>query len=184
MTRERAIQVEVRTIGVIGAREPGWQLAFLALRAGYGVILEDVSPEMLAEGEAAIERAFGTRAPMEKLTASRSVEDVARVADFLIEALPEELEAKLEIFTIFDKFAKPGVVLATTSRETTVADLADMTYRRDECIAVRLLGIADNGVPSLEILRGPATSDATVAICREVGTRMGARMLIATEKSS
>jgi 3-hydroxybutyryl-CoA dehydrogenase len=177
--------LSVQTIGIIGAREPGWPLAALALRAGYGVILEDVSPEVLAASEAAIARWAGADwdAARPRLSTSRSVEDVCRVADFLIEALPEELEAKLEIFTIFDKFAKPGVVLATTSRETTVADLADMTYRRDECIAFRLVGISPEGVASLEILRGPQTSDATVAVCREVATRMGARMLIATEKA-
>jgi 3-hydroxyacyl-CoA dehydrogenase len=177
--------VEVRTIGVIGAREPGWQLAALGLRAGYSVILEDVSPEMIAEGENAVARWAGTHwdAARERFATSRSVEDVCRVADFLIEALPEELEAKLEIFTIFDKFAKPGVVLATTSRETSVADLADMTYRRDECIGLHLLGISPESVPSLEILRGKETSDATVAACRNLATRMGARMLIATEKA-
>jgi 3-hydroxybutyryl-CoA dehydrogenase len=177
--------LSIQTIGIIGAREPGWQLAALALRAGYNVILEDVSPEMVAEGGSAVARWAGAHweAARQRLATSRSVEDVSRVADFLIEALPEELEAKLEIFTIFDKFAKPGVVLATTSRETSVADLADMTYRRDECIAFRLLGTSAEGVASLEILRGPQTSDATVAVCREVGTRMGARMLIATEKA-
>jgi 3-hydroxybutyryl-CoA dehydrogenase len=176
--------VEVRTIGVIGARAPGWQLAAFALRAGYSVILEDVSPEMLTEGENAIAQWAGAHweAARPRLTTSRSVEDVARTADFLIEALPEELEAKLEIFTIFDKFAKPAVVLATTSLETTVTDLADMTYRRDECIALRLLGVSQEGVPSLEILRGKETSDSTVEICKGVGARMGARMLIATQK--
>jgi 3-hydroxybutyryl-CoA dehydrogenase len=177
--------LSIQTIGIIGAREPGWQFAALALRAGYSVILEDVSPEMIAEGESAITRWAGVHweAARPRLATSRSVEDVCRVADFLIEALPEELEAKLEIFTIFDKFAKPGVVLATTSRETSVADLADMTYRRDECIAFRLLGISAEGVASLEILRGAQTADSTVAVCREIGTGMGARMLIATEKA-
>ena len=177
--------MSIQTIGIIGAREPGWQLAALGLRGGYSVILEDVSPEVLAASGDAIARWAGTHweSARQRLVTSRSVEDVCRVADFLIEALPEELEAKLEIFTIFDKFAKPGVVLATTSRETSVADLADMTSRRDECIAFRLLGISPEGVPSLEILRVAATSDATVAACRDVATRMGARMLIATEKA-
>ena len=105
-----------------------------------------------------------------RLTTSRSVEDVTRVADMLIEALPEELEAKLEIFTIFDKFAKPGAILASTSRETPIFDLADMTYRAEECVGFRY---ATPGAQVVEITRAHGTSNPTVAACEQVARKMG-----------
>ncbi len=128
--------MEVKTIGIIGARKAGSSLACVAALAGYSVILEDVSPEVLTAGMQGIRgvldglRAGGRvssadcDAAFARISNSRSVEDVCRVADMLIEALPEELEVKLEIFTIFDKFAKPGALLSSTTRETAIADLA------------------------------------------------------------
>lgn len=166
--------MEVKTIGIIGARTPGKELAAAALEAGYTVILEDVSPEMLAEG---IESIHAGLAPaqrdslLQRLQTCRSVEDVTRIADMLIEALPEELEAKLEIFTIFDKFARPGAILASTSRETPIFDLADMTYRAEECIGFRLSTNASS-TPSIEITRAHATSKPTVATCEDVARKM------------
>jgi 3-hydroxybutyryl-CoA dehydrogenase len=171
--------VEVKTIGIIGARTPGKELAAAALLAGYAVILEDVSPEMLADGvksvEAALSRGAQNDAHLQRLQTSRSVEDVTRVADMLIEALPEELEAKLEIFTIFDKFAKPGAILASTSRETPIFDLADMTYRPEECVGFRFANhasTAQTAAQTIEITRAHATSNPTVATCQDVARKM------------
>jgi 3-hydroxybutyryl-CoA dehydrogenase len=166
--------VDVKTIGIIGARTPGREFAAAALGAGFAVILEDVSPEMLAEGVAAIEAALAPAergVTLQRLKTSRSVEDVTRVADMLIEALPEELEAKLEIFTIFDKFAKPGAILASTTRETPIFDLADMTYRAEECVGFRFASGSGTG-GAIEITRAHGTSKPTIATCQEVARRM------------
>jgi 3-hydroxybutyryl-CoA dehydrogenase len=176
--------VEVKIIGIIGARTPGKELAAAALIAGYSVILEDVSPEMLAEGIATFEAALAPTerdAHMHRLKTSRSVEDVTRVADMLIEALPEELEAKLEIFTIFDKFAKPGAILASTSRETPIFDLADMTYRAEECVGFRFAPAASH---SVEIVRAHGTSQRTIATCEKVARRMNLTAAIIEEPKS
>jgi 3-hydroxybutyryl-CoA dehydrogenase len=179
--------VEVKTIGIIGARTPGKELAAAALAAGYTVILEDVSPEMLAEG---IESIHATLAPagrdahVQRLQTSRFVEDVTRIADMLIEALPEELEAKLEIFTIFDKFARPGAILASTSRETPIFDLADMTYRAEECVGFRFASGANEAQApgqSIEITRAHGTSKPTVATCEEVARKMKLAAIVLEE---
>ena len=110
--------MDVKTIGVIGAGTMGSGIAYAAAFGGYRTILEDVSPEMLERGVAYIREALDegvargkvteeqTTAALANLTTSRSVEDVCRETDLLIEAVPEEMEVKLEIFTIFDKFAQ------------------------------------------------------------------------------
>jgi 3-hydroxybutyryl-CoA dehydrogenase len=189
--------LEVKTIGIIGARKAGSSLACAAALAGYSVILEDVSPEVLAAGMQGIRgvldelRADGRvsgadcDAAFGGIANSRSVEDVCRVADMLIEALPEELEVKLEIFTIFDKFAKPNTVLTSTTRETAIADLAGITFRGEECAGFRVLLDESNEVRipnAVEIVRCSETSDATVAACVAVAQRMGMRAIIFHEK--
>jgi 3-hydroxybutyryl-CoA dehydrogenase len=190
--------VDVKTIGVIGARRTGSTLAAHAARAGYRTILEDVSPEMLAAGTADIQQQYnglqadGALTPAEfdaalaRLSTSRSVEDVCREADMLIESLPEEMEVKLEIFAIFDKFAKPGAILASNTLAFAIADLAEITFRREECVGFRLVnsdpaGTNQKNSSFLEIVRCAETSDATVAACAEVSRRMGQRFVLFTE---
>lgn len=190
--------MEVKTIGVIGARRTGSTLAAHAARAGYRTILEDVSPEMLAAGIADIHQRYArlqadgaltpaqSGAALGRLSTSRSVEDVCREADMLIESLPEEMEVKLEIFTIFDKFAKPGAILASNTLAFPIAELAEITFRREECVGFRLVnsdpvGTSERGSSFLEIVRCAETSDLTIAACVEVSRRWGQKFIVFTE---
>ena len=114
------------------------------------------------------------------LTTSRSVEDVCRETDLLIEAVPEEMEVKLEIFTIFDKFARPGAILASNTSSLSVTELAAITFRAENCIGMHFF----NPVPRmelLEIVRALETSEATVQACAEVGRRMGKVVIVIRE---
>src|SRR5882757_7477426 len=98
--------MHIETIGVIGANATGREIALAALLGGYRVVLEDVSNEMLQKGIAHIEQSFDERATLHGLpqqeresalarfsTASR-VDEVCRVADMLIETVPDEMEVK------------------------------------------------------------------------------------------
>jgi 3-hydroxyacyl-CoA dehydrogenase len=166
----------ISTIGVIGAGPTGRAVAALAAQAGYRTILEAVSQEFLDDAIADIrdnilepqqrDRAFAN------LVTSRSIEDVCREADLLIESAQEELEVKLEIFTLFDKFAKPAAILASTSELIAITDLSEITFRGENCVGLRFTNPHQRSGP-LEIIRTAETSDATVAACLEVGKRMG-----------
>ena len=184
--------VEVKTIGVIGAGTMGRGIAYAAAYGGYRTILEDVSPEMLERGVAYIREALEEgvargkvsaeqqRAALGNLTTSRSVEDVCRETDLLIEAVPEEMEVKLEIFTIFDKFARPGAILASNTSSLSITELAAITFRAENCIGMHYF----NPVPKmklLEIVRALETSEATVQSCVEVGRRMGKEVVVIRE---
>jgi 3-hydroxybutyryl-CoA dehydrogenase len=119
--------MDVKTIGVIAAGTLGRRIAYAAAIGRYRTVLEDVSPAMLREGVACMQEAHeegiarGRVASKQKdlalanLVTVRSVPDACREADLLIEAVPEEMEVKLEISTIFDKFAKPNAILASTA---------------------------------------------------------------------
>ena len=184
--------MEVKTIGVIGAGSMGRGIAYAAAYGGYRTILEDVSPEMLEQGVAYIREALAEgvargkvtaeqqKVALANLTTSRSVEDVCRETDLLIEAVPEEMEVKLEIFTIFDKFARPGAILASNTSSLSITELAAITFRAENCIGMHFF----NPVPKmklLEIVRGLETSEATVQACAEAGRRMGKEVVVIRE---
>jgi 3-hydroxyacyl-CoA dehydrogenase len=166
----------ISTVGVIGAGPTGRAVAALAAAAGYRTILEAVSQEFL--GDAIADIRDNILEPQQRdnaianLSTSRSVEDVCREADLLIESAQEELEVKLEIFTLFDKFAKPAAILASTSETIPITDLSEITFRGENCLGLRFTNPRQRSGP-LEIIRTAETSDATVAACVEVGKRMG-----------
>src|SRR5579871_476012 len=184
--------MDVKTIGVIGAGTMGRGIAYAAALGGYRTILEDVMPETLAKGMDWIRQSLEegvTRGKVEAglrdaalalIETSSSVENVCREADFLIEAVPEEMELKLELFTLFDKFAKPKAVLASNTSSLSVAEMAEMTYRPELCVGMHFF----NPVPKMkliEIVKAPKTSDETIVVCREVGARMGKEVVVVKE---
>ena len=184
--------MEIKTIGVIGAGTMGRGIAYAAAFGGYRTVLEDVSPEMLEQGSAYISLALeegvarGKVTPEQKtkalanLTTSRSLEDLCREGDLLIEAVPEEMEVKLEIFTIFDKFAKPHAIMASNTSSLSITEMASITFRAENCIGMHFF----NPVPKmklLEIVRALETSEATLQACVEVGRRMGKEVVVIRE---
>jgi 3-hydroxybutyryl-CoA dehydrogenase len=184
--------MDVKTIGVIGAGTMGRGIAYAAALGGYRTILEDVMPETLAKGMEWIRQSLeegvkrgkvepGARVgALASIETSSSVENVCREADFLIEAVPEEMELKLELFTLFDKFAKPKAILASNTSSLSVAEMAEMTYRPELCVGMHFF----NPVPKMrliEIVKAPKTSEETITICREVGAGMGKEVVVVKE---
>jgi 3-hydroxybutyryl-CoA dehydrogenase len=182
--------MQVKTIGVIGAGELGCEIALAALLAGYWVVLEDVSREMLEKGIAHIKvsldklRAGRELSPQQReslarLSMASRVDEVCRVADMLIETVADEMEVKLEIFTIFDKFAKPGAILASNT-SLSITEIASITFRTEDCIGMRFSGCSPT-MTRVELASGADTSDATRAACEEVARRMGMEVAIVHE---
>jgi 3-hydroxyacyl-CoA dehydrogenase len=173
----------VKNIAVIGAGPAGRDIACAAVLGGYFTVLEDLSRELLERAVVCIRQWLDRRVVLEGsesgvrreaeplLSTSSSVEDAIRDADLIIEAAPEEMEMKLELFTVFDKFAKPGAIFASASA-LPITDMSDMVVHRERCIGLHFSAPAL--VPRhLELVRTPFTSEETVAACREVARRMG-----------
>jgi len=184
--------MEVNTIGVIGAGTMGRGIAYAAAFGGYRTVLEDVSPSMLEQGIDYVRQALDEGVSRSKVTSDQrdkavanlvgahSVEDACREGDLLIEAVPEEMELKLEIFTIFDKFAKPNAILASNTSSLSITEMAAITFRAEHCIGMHFF----NPVPKmklLEVVRALETSDETVQACTEVGRRMGKDVVVVRE---
>ena len=182
----------VKTIAVIGAGTMGRGIAYAAAFGDYKTVLEDISRPMLEQAVNWIRQSFDEGVARGKVEASvrekalslistaNNVEDAIRDADLIIEAVPEELEMKLELFTIFDKFAKTGAIFASNTSSLSMTDFTDVTLSRDRCIGMHFF----NPVPKMkliELVRTPHTSDATVATCREVAGRMGKEVVVVNE---
>ncbi len=184
--------MEVNTIAVIGAGTMGRGIAYAAAMGGYQTILEDMSAQAREGGLASIRQSLddgiarGKVTPEQKeqalarLSTASCVEDACRTADLVIEAVPEEMEVKLEIFTLLDKFAKPGSIFASNTSSLSITEMAAITCRPEKCIGMHFF----NPVPKMrliEIIRARETSDDTLAACVEVGRRMGKETVVVNE---
>jgi 3-hydroxybutyryl-CoA dehydrogenase len=169
---------EIKTIAVIGAGECGREFALAALLARYRIVLEDVSENRLAQAVDRIESANAEACS--RLILASTIEAAVREADLIVEAVAEEMEMKIEMFTIFDKFARPDAIFASSSRILPVADLAAVTFCPERCIGMRLVSVAGQG-DALELVCTQDTSEKTIARCRDVGRRMGKSIVLVAE---
>jgi 3-hydroxybutyryl-CoA dehydrogenase len=184
--------MQIQTIAVIGAGTMGRGIAYASALGGYTTVLEDVSDSMLAKAIAWIRESLdeGVRrgelepnardAALACISTSQVVDEAIRDAELIIETVPEELEMKLELFTIFDKFAKPNAIFASNTSSLSISDFSDIVIHRERCIGMHFF----NAVPEMklvEIIRTTHTSEETVAACVEVATRMGKETVVVNE---
>jgi len=173
---------EVNTIAVIGAGTMGRGIAHVAALGGYQTVLEDLLPNALRRAEneirgnldKAIElgkvSADDAKAALGRLRYAGSVEEAAREADLVIEAVPEEMESKIEIFTLLDKICRPGTILASNTSSLSITEIASVSYRPQKCVGMHFFNPVHK-MKLLEIVRGLETDEDTLATAAEVGRR-------------
>ena len=131
----------IRTVAVIGAGEQGRAFALRCARAGFATILEDVMPARLRRAREEFDQ-LTAPAPEQStlLSFALTVEDAVRNADVAIDFVPDELESKLEIFSLVDRMAPPKTILCTPTKVLSITDLGSCTYRAERCVALRVAG--------------------------------------------
>ena len=178
----------IRAIGVIGAGKVGRGIALAAAIGGYRTILEDLLPNALRRAESefrsiwtwnmASRLSFAEAdAALTRLQFAGSVEVAARQSDLVIEAGPEELESKIEIFTLLDKICRPGTILVSSLTVLSISEIARVTYRARNCVGMRFAEERER----LEIIRGLETDDETLATAIEVGKRMSRDVFVSND---
>jgi 3-hydroxybutyryl-CoA dehydrogenase len=183
---------EVRTIAVIGAGMMGRGIAHASALGGYHTILEDLFPNALRQAgteiRAQLDRAVevgqtdaaAADAAFSRIEYAGSVDEAARQADLVIEAVPDEMESKLEIFIMLDKFCRPATLLAANTSWLSVTEIASATYRAKQCAGMRFSNPVEE-MKVLEIVRASETDDDTLAAMVEVGRRMGKEVKVLHE---
>jgi 3-hydroxybutyryl-CoA dehydrogenase len=183
---------EIKTIAVIGAGIMGRGIAHVAALGGYRTVLEDLIPGALrkAEGDirANLDKAVELKkvssadsdAAFKRLEYAGSVEEAAREADLVIEAVPEEMESKIEIFILLDKICRPATVLASNTSSLSITEIASVTYRAKKCVGMHFFNPVHK-MKLLEVVRALETDDETIAAAANVGRRMGKEVVVIKE---
>jgi 3-hydroxybutyryl-CoA dehydrogenase len=183
---------EIKTIAVIGAGIMGRGIAHVAALGGYRTVLEDLIPGALrkAEGDirANLDKAVELKkvssadadAAFKRLEYAGSVEEAAREADLVIEAVPEEMESKIEIFTLLDKICRPSTILASNTSSLSITEIASVTYRAKKCAGMHFFNPVHK-MKLLEVVRALETDDETIAAVVSVGKRMGKEVVVIKE---
>jgi 3-hydroxybutyryl-CoA dehydrogenase len=183
---------EVLTVAVIGAGTMGRGIAHVAALGGYRTILEDLIPTSLRKAESEIRINLDKAVELGKVSAADagaaamrleyagSVEEAAREADLVIEAVPEEMESKIEIFTLLDKICRPDTILASNTSSFSITEIASVTYRAKKCVGMHFFNPVHK-MKLLEVVRALETDDDTIARVAEVGKRMGKEVVVIKE---
>jgi 3-hydroxybutyryl-CoA dehydrogenase len=183
---------QVKTVAVIGAGIMGRGIAHAAAIGGYRTILEDLLPAALRRAESEIRSnldkavelgkvaAPDAEAAFHRLEYAGSVEEAAREADLVIEAVPEEMESKIEIFTLLDKVCRPTTIIASNTSSLSITEIASVTYRAKKCVGMHFFNPVHK-MKLLEIVRALETDDDTLATVVDVGRRMGKEVVVIKE---
>jgi len=180
--------VQKEWVGVVGAGLMGHGIAQMAAQAGYGVVVVDQEPGQL---ERARQRIGGLLSMdvqkgkvsaeekeriLERIRTSLTVDDLA-VCDVIIEAVPEVMDLKKEIFVRLDGLAKPMAVLASNTSQLSITEIASVTTRPDRVIGMHFFYPAQV-MKLVEIPTGEHTSVDTVAAVVNLAQRMGKETIV------
>jgi len=169
--------------GVIGAGTMGNGIAQVAARAGFDVVMRDVSDEFLARGMTAIDNSLQRDVDKERLSREekqaiigrlKTTTDLSGLSDALIvvEAVTEDIAVKTEVFRALDQITTANAILASNTSSISITKLGAATRKPDKVIGMHFM----NPVPVMklvEVIRGAATSDTTYDKVRELSEKLG-----------
>ena len=180
MNEAAAVQpsFEIRRVALIGAGVAGRSFALACAGAGFHVVLEDVMPANLRKAEADYAD-LSRRGTTGRLELASTVEDAVREADVAVDFVPDELESKLEIFSMIDRMAPPKTILCTPSYALSITDLASCVYRPERCVAVRGNLIRGDAAvaPVVRLLYPAAVADSTLTAVDKFLRTLGVEVL-------
>ncbi len=183
--------MEVHTVGVIGAGQMGAGIAQVTAQAGIPVLMHDISSEVCKRGFDGIRKNLdrmiqrGRFKPEERDRVLESIKtatdiEVMKKADFVIEAVTENEDAKIAIFQKLDKVCDPDVIFASNTSSISITRMGARTSRADKVIGMHFM----NPVPAMklvEIIRGLATSDETYRTTQALAERVGKSTMTAQD---
>lgn len=181
----------MRRIGVIGAGTMGAGIAQVAAQAGLDVILYDIGPVPLQAGVERIEAGLARLVQRGRISQAEADAVGGRVsttsefsaftaAEFVVEAVPERLDLKRQIFAELDRVCAPTVVLATNTSSLSVTQVAAVTAHPERVVGMHFF----NPVPAMklvEVVRGARTSPVVAEQTADLARLLGKTPVQATD---
>jgi 3-hydroxybutyryl-CoA dehydrogenase len=175
---------QIRKVAVIGAGIMGHGFAQIFAQKGYSVSLYDIDEKILKAAVARIGASLDTfidfgmvrakekKATLEKISTTTNLEEAVGKADFVLEAVPEILDLKKDIFAKLDRLAPSHAILASNTSGLSITEMGSVTQRPEKTVIVHGIN-PPTIIPVVEIVRGEKTSDETAEICYRLLLKLG-----------
>ena len=187
---------DIKQVAVIGAGMMGAQIAQQFSQAGgYAVNITDVNESVLKNGvqfindnlqKYFVDKGKMTAADMANITGRikpvASIAEAVKNADFVIEAVYENLDLKKTIFKQVDENAPSGAILASNSSYLNTSEMGSVTNRKDKVVGMHFFNPVAV-MKLVEVVKSPLTSDETVEITKALGTKLGREPVVCKDFS-
>ncbi len=176
---------EIRRVGVVGLGAMGAGIAQLAIEAGFETVGREVDDEVGAKARERIAHFLQRKVDKETMSAGERESALASLSltteledftecDLVIEAIVEDLDAKLELFRDLEGIVRPNTTLATNTSALSVTEIAAAVSTPERVVGMHFFNPAPL-MPLVEIVRAELSSDEAVEAAFAVGARMGKR---------
>ncbi len=185
--------MEIRNVCVYGAGLMGHGIAQVVAASGFNVFLRDREQRFLEKAMSGIQASLGklvsknrieeteAKAILERITPTLNDEEALQGADFVIEAVFEDIEIKREAFALMDRLCPPHAVLASNTSQFSITALSASTQRADKVIGMHWF-LPPVIMRLIEIVQGEDTSDKTVALVRELAGKLGKETIVCRDR--
>jgi 3-hydroxybutyryl-CoA dehydrogenase len=170
--------MDIKTIGILGAGTMGSQITQVAAQAGFNIVMRDIDEKFLANAMKNIEQFLSKSVEKGKIAEEEKNAVLARIkpatrmgalkdADFIIEAIIEDMAVKQKVFAELDELTRQEVVLASNTSSLSLTELATSVKRQDKVVGMHFFNPAQL-MRLVEVVRGLNTNDETVAITMDL----------------
>ncbi|WP_049923735.1 3-hydroxyacyl-CoA dehydrogenase/enoyl-CoA hydratase family protein [Halopiger djelfimassiliensis] len=175
---------DINTVAVLGAGNMGHGIAEVAAMAGYDVNMRDIKEEFVQNGYEQIEWSLNklaendqlsqeeADAALERVTPLVDMEEAVGNADFVIEAVPEQMEIKKDVYGELEEHAADDAVFATNTSSLSITELAEVTERPEQFCGMHFFNPPVR-MQLVEVIAGAETAEETLELTAELAEDMG-----------
>jgi enoyl-CoA hydratase/3-hydroxyacyl-CoA dehydrogenase len=185
---------EIKKIAVMGAGDMGHGIAEVALLAGYKVAMRDIEQRFIDKGYSKIKDSLDKLVEKQKITEENKKAMVANIqtfvdiaesvkdADFVIEAVPEVMDLKKQVFQALDAAAPKHAILASNTSTMSITEMASATKRPEQVVGIHFFN-PPVLMKLVEVIKGEKTSEATMQVTYDLSLKMN-KVPVRIEKDS
>jgi enoyl-CoA hydratase / 3-hydroxyacyl-CoA dehydrogenase len=175
---------DINTIAVLGAGNMGHGIAEVAALAGYDVNLRDIKEEFVQNGHGQIEWSLGklaekdqlseaeADAALERVTALVDFEEAVSDADFVIEAVPEKMDIKKDVYGELEEYAPDHAIFATNTSSLSITELSEVTNRPEKFCGMHFFNPPVR-MQLVEVITGAYTNENVLDLTEQLAEEMG-----------